>query len=123
MGRAFNGVNMQFVIMTHEVDERPEAQEKAEQYWAAWRAYGQALSEADVLVALNGLEPRSTADTPRLQEGAPRVRVGPDTYPGGLPGRYFILNVADLDEAVDWASRCPAAAKGTVEVRPVRLLG
>jgi hypothetical protein len=114
---------MQFAVMTHEVDDRLEVQEKTEQYWAAWRAYGQALSEAGILVTLNGLEPRATADAPRPQDGSPRVRVGPEAHPGALPGGYFILNVADLDEAVDWAARCPATTNGTVEVRPVRPLG
>ena len=108
---------MQFVVVTHEAAEL-EFRERAEQYWAAWRAYGQALSEADVLVGLGGLEPRARGATPPA--GSHRgVRVGPDTNPKGLPGGYFILDVADLDEAVRWASRCPAATNGTVEVRPV----
>ena len=111
---------MQFALMTHEVDDRLEAQEKAERYWAAWRAYGLALFEAGILVALNGLEPRATADAPRPEDGAPRVRVGPEAHPGALPGGYFILDVADLDAAVAWAARCPATENGLVEVRPVR---
>ena len=90
---------MQFVVVTHEAAEL-EFREQAEQYWAAWRAYGQALSEADVLVGLGALAPQGT-------------------NPKGLPGGYFILDVADLDEAVQWASRCAAATNGTVEVRPV----
>jgi len=109
---------MQFVVLTHEVEARLGMREQLEQYWAAWRAYGQALCEADVLVMLGGLEPRASDDT-LVREDAPCVRVGPDANPRGLPGGYFILEVADLNEAVQWASRCPAATNGTVEVRPV----
>jgi len=43
----------------------------------------------------------------------------PGADPAGLRGRYFILNVGDISEAVAWALRCPAAANGDVEVRPV----
>jgi hypothetical protein len=34
-------------------------------------------------------------------------------------GGYFMIDVPDLDAALSWAARCPAASHGTVEVRPI----
>ena len=38
-------------------------------------------------------------------------------------GGYYLIEVPDLDEALKWAARCPLAAYGSVEVRPVAVIG
>jgi hypothetical protein len=78
--------------------------------------YTEALRVAGVLMASSSL---ATAAT-RLQRapGAPaRVVDGPFAEAKEMVGGFFLLNVATRDEALAWASRCPAAAWATVEVR------
>jgi hypothetical protein len=110
---------MRFMIVTYETEEMPDLRASRESYWAAWRDYGMALSRADVLVALNGLQPVAAGRTASLRGGQPTVRVAPGADPRAVRARYFILDVADIGEAMAWALRCPAAANGDVEVRPV----
>jgi hypothetical protein len=108
------------MILTHEVEEEPDLLASRERYWAAWRTYGRELSKADVLVTLNGLQPLAGGGSPTSpRDGQRSVHVAAASDPVGLRGRYFILDVADIQEAVAWARRCPAAANGDVEVRPV----
>jgi hypothetical protein len=107
------------MILTYEAEEELEMQSRREQYWAEWRAYGQALSKADVVVRLNVLQPKPAGETPH--PGAPHVRIGAEADPRAPLEGAFVLDVADLDEALEWAARCPAAANGTVEVRPLLL--
>jgi len=109
---------MQFMILTYEADEELEIHSRREQYWADWRAYGQALSKADVVVKLNVLHPKPAVRESRPGEG-PHVRIGADADPRGPLDGAFVLDVADLNEALEWAARCPAAEKGTVEIRPL----
>lgn len=113
---------MQFTILIYEPDsdfsQRADPQ-KAESYWGAWTAYSRALAEAGVLVGGNGLQPYQAATTLRLRGGARDVQDGPYADTKEQLGGYFVIEVADLDAALDWAARCPAAATGAIELRPV----
>ena len=55
----------------------------------------------------------------RVREGRSRVVDGPFTETKEQLGGYYLIDVPDLDAALSWAERCPGAAHGTVEVRPV----
>lgn len=110
---------MQFMILTYEADEELEMHGRGEQYWAEWRAYGLALSKADVVVKLNVLQPKPAARTPNSDVETPHVRIGAEAHPGAPLDGAFVLDVADLDEALEWAARCPAAANSTVEIRRI----
>ncbi len=110
---------MQFMFLTFEPEEELEMSSRREQYWAAWRAYGQALFKAGVVAKLNVLQPKPTVKAPRPGDGAPHVRIGAEADPRAALEGAFVLDVADLKEALEWAARCPAAANGTVEVRPI----
>ena len=70
---------------------------------AAYGAYHEALKKAGVLKNSNRLRPAASATTVRLQSGK----------------THFLIDVPDLDAALSWAARCPGAAHGIVEVRPV----
>jgi hypothetical protein len=110
---------MRFMILTYEMEEESEIRGPREHYWRAWRDYGVELSKADVLVTLNELQPAAGGKTTSPRPRQPAIRVEPCADPGSVRGCYFILDVADIREAVAWALRCPAAANGDVEVRPV----
>lgn len=84
-----------------------------------WGAYTRALREAGVLVGGNALHPPHTATTLRVRGAEREVQDGPYAATKEHLGGYYIVDVPDLDAALEWAARNPAASTGAVEVRPV----
>ena len=70
-------------------------------------------------VAANPLQSVSTATSVRVRNGKRLVTDGPFAETREQLGGYFLVDAADLNEAIAIASRIPGARKGTVEVRPV----
>jgi hypothetical protein len=116
---------MQYMILflepAAEVAKRTQP-EHAAQYWGGWNAYIGAMREAGVIVSGNALLPAETATTVRLHAGKRAVQDGPFADTKEQLGGYFILEVKDLDAALDWAARAPCAEAGAVEVRPVLVM-
>jgi hypothetical protein len=90
-----------------------------EQGMAAYMAFTQALNEAGAFKGSNRLRPTTDATTVRVADGKPQVLDGPYSDSKEQLGGYFLIDVPDLDAAISWASRCPGASHGIVEVRPV----
>jgi hypothetical protein len=112
---------MQYALLIYEHPEevaRREAPEAQEAYWSSYRAYAKALSDAGILRGGEGLRPVHVATTVRRRDGARQIQDGPFADTKEQLGGFFVIEVADLDEALRWAERCPAAARGAVEVRP-----
>jgi hypothetical protein len=112
---------MQYIILAYEDPTAFETRaDPARQpaYYAAWMAYAGALREAGVLEGGRGLQPPQSATTVRLPNGKRQVQDGPFADSKEQLGGFFIIDVPDLDTALDWAARCPAAANGAIEVRP-----
>lgn len=86
---------------------------------AAYGAYVAAMQQAGVLVGAKRLRPVDAATTVRLKSGKTDVQNGPYAETREQLGGYFLIDVPDLDAALAWAARCPAAAHGAVEVRPI----
>jgi hypothetical protein len=91
---------------------------RQDSYWGAYRAYTKALADAGVMIGGAGLQPPPTATTVRHQQGARRVQDGPFAETKEQLGGYYLIEVPGLDQALEWAARCPAASSGAVEVRP-----
>jgi hypothetical protein len=87
-------------------------------FWGAFMPYMQSLYAAGIVVAGAGLEPPESATTVDLRNGHKRVQDGPYADTKEQLGGLFIIDVADLDTALDWASRCPVFNGVVVEVRP-----
>ena len=89
--------------------------------WAAekqvYGAYIGALKEAGVFVDTDWLQPVDTATTLSLKGGSRQVQDGPFAETKEMLGGYFVVNVSDLDAAIAWAEKCPAAKTGKVEIR------
>jgi len=91
-----------------------------EQGMAAYTAYTEALKKAGVWKGSNRLQPIATATTVRNgANGKPQVLDEPFADSKEQLGGYYLIDVADLDAALSWASRCPAVGHGMVEVRPI----
>jgi hypothetical protein len=88
-------------------------------FWAAFGPYVKALREAGVIVAGAGLQPPETATSLREQDGQRLVQDGPFADTKEQLAGFFIIEVPNLDVALDWAARYPAGPGGGVEVRPV----
>ena len=93
--------------------------DKAPAYWGAWSAYVAAMGQSGIVVSGNGLQGPETATIVRIRDGQRHVQDGPYADAKEQLGGYFIIDVADLDAALEWAARSPAASAGHVEVRPV----
>jgi len=94
----------------------PEAQQAM---YAAYGRYGADMREAGVLRGGAELKPTHSATTVRVSNGKTVTTDGPFAETREQLGGYYLIDVADLDQAVHWAARCPAAQGGTIEVRPV----
>jgi hypothetical protein len=112
---------MQYLLMLHieEAGWSKLTQAQQEQGLAAYKAYTEALTKAGVLKGSNRLQPSSVATTVRLTNGKSQVVDGPYIESKEQIGGYYLIDVPDLDSAISWAARCPAASHGAVEVRPV----
>jgi hypothetical protein len=88
-------------------------------YWGAWTAYIGAMSKAGVIVNGDGLHGPHTAVTVRVRDGQRQVQDGLFADTKEQLGGYFVVEVADLEAALEWAARSPSASYGSVEVRPV----
>jgi hypothetical protein len=112
---------MQFALLIFASPEAFAARDADENdpYLGAWRAYHKALVEAGIYVGGDPLEVPETATTVRLAEGKRHVQDGPFADTKEQLAGFLVLELPSLDEALDWAARCPAASAGAVEVRPL----
>lgn len=112
---------MQYLILANETADDFAARtdpSRTDAYWASWSGYIAALADSGVLVSAAGLLPPATATTIRTVNGAQVVEDGPFADSKEQLGGYFLIDVPDLDAALQWAARCPSAASASVEVRP-----
>jgi hypothetical protein len=113
---------MQYVLLyretADEIGKRHDAAQ-AEAYWGGWNAYMGAMAGAGVMVGGNGLQPPETGTTLRIEGGTRHVQDGPYPDTKEMLGGYVVVDVPDLDAALEWAARAPCASAGSVEVRPV----
>ena len=100
---------MMLIYETAEDFDSPLAQQPTPLV-GAWRAYYKALVDAGVYVGGAPLEAPSTGATVRVQDGQRRVQDGPYADTKEQLGGSIVLELPSLDDALDWAARCPAAA-------------
>jgi hypothetical protein len=84
-----------------------------------WVAYTQAVKDSGALVAAEQLQEVDTATTVRLRGGERLLTDGPFIETKEHLLGFYLVDVPDLDTALDWAARMPLIRFGTVEVRPV----
>src|SRR3982074_769009 len=87
---------------------------------AAMMKYNESLQKAGVLLALDGLHPPSMGARVSFSGGKPTVTNGPFTEAKEVVGGYWMTQVKSKEEAVEWASRCPASDNEVIEVRQMQ---
>ena len=86
---------------------------------AAMMKFNEALQKAGVLLALDGLHPPSMGARVSFSGGKPKVTDGPFAEAKEVSGGYWMIQVKSKEEAVEWASRCPASDNEMIELRQV----
>lgn len=81
--------------------------------------YNEALKKAGILLSLDGLHPPSTGARVSFKAGKPTVTDGPFAESKEVLGGYWMIQVKSRQEAIEWASRCPALDNEVIEVRQV----
>ena len=82
-----------------------------------------AMAEARILVDSSPLQPPQTATTVRVRDGKTQLSDGPLAEIKEQLGGYYILDCEDLDMALRYAAMIPSAKYGSIEVRPVMVMG
>jgi hypothetical protein len=87
---------------------------------SAMMKFNESLQKAGILLALDGLHPPSMGARVSFAGGKPKVVDGPFTESKEVIGGYWMIQVKSKEEAVEWASRCPAGPNEVIEVRQVQ---
>jgi hypothetical protein len=111
---------MRYTLLLHYPEQTSEdlGPEALAEGMRAFQAYAQALDEAGVLRSAEVLQQSSSTTTVTLISGEPRVQDGPFADTKEQLGGTFVIDVADLDAAIEWAGRAPSASWGHIEIRP-----
>ncbi|HZO54724.1 MAG TPA: YciI family protein [Bryobacteraceae bacterium] len=109
---------MKYALLVHHPQEYFEQRDNAATL-AAGRAYGAALMAAGIFVGGAGLVSPRSATTVTVRDGKRQVQDGPYAETKEFLAGFGIIEVPDLDTALEWAARHPAAAYASVEVRPL----
>ncbi|MEV0643811.1 YciI family protein [Phytomonospora sp. NPDC050363] len=89
-----------------------------------WMAYDKEVQDAGIMVSGESLADLVTATTVRVAaDGARTVTDGPYAETREVLGGFYVIDVPDLDAALDWAARCPGARDGSIVVRPIADFG
>ena len=111
---------MRYTLLLHY--QELTADEVGEEAWeegkAAFHAYAEALNEAGVLISAEVLQPSASSTTLTAANGEVQIQDGPFADTKEQLGGTFVLEVPDLDAALAWAEKCPAAQWGAIEIRP-----
>ena len=112
---------MKYLLLIYSDESQDEGVTQEEQMavLGAYNAYTQALVEAGALQGAEALQPTATATTVSNLTGKTLTTHGPFAETTEQLGGYYLIDCANLDEAIAWAAKCPGADHGKVEIRPV----
>jgi hypothetical protein len=112
---------MKYLLLIYD-NEAAQAKAKPEELGAMYEEYGkftESLIQSGKMQGANQLQPISAATTVRVRDGKRVVTDGPFAETKEQLGGYYLVEAADLDDAIAIAGRIPSARTGSVEVRPI----
>ena len=112
------GQTMKYALLVHQSEEQFDRRDDKTAL-AAGRAYGEALQAAGVFVAGAGLDSPKNATAVTVRDGKRHLHDGPYAETKEFLAGFGIIDVPNLDAALEWAARHPAAGFATIEVRPL----
>jgi hypothetical protein len=110
---------MKFMLLLHGDERVLQANAGDNGISADFAAFNDAMIKAGAFLGGARLRPTSASTTVRVQGDRTQVLDGPYADTREQLGGFYMIEAADLDAATDWATRCPAATLGTVEIRPL----
>jgi len=121
VSRGFEETTMKFMLLLNgdETTFNREPEPGAPKMSPEYDAYNEAMKKAGVWVEGNRLKATRHGARVRVRDGKSVVLDGPYADAKEQLGGYYMIDVPNLDEAVSWATRCPAAKFGTIDVRPM----
>jgi hypothetical protein len=106
------------LIYTPERENQPTPQELGEEM-EAYNAFTEHVRSRGAMKGGEALESVETATTVRVVEGKTITTDGPFAETKETLGGFYLVEAADLDEAISFAAMIPGAKRGCIEVRPV----
>jgi hypothetical protein len=111
---------MRYALLLHYPEMTPEdlGPDALAEGMREFDEYAKALDAAGVLISAEVLQPSAVTTTATAADGSLRVQDGPFADTKEQLGGSFVIEVPDLDAAIEWAGKAPSAGWGAVEVRP-----
>src|SRR5689334_21105303 len=115
------GEIMQYLLLIYHNESDWEKLVPSQQaaIYQEYRELIQRLATTGKYIAGDELKPTTTATTVRMRDGRQSITDGPFAETKEQLGGYFLVNAADLDEAIAIAAEIPSARNGSIEIRPV----
>ena len=115
---------MRYAILIYDTETanpspEPPDPELYGQVMSAYNAYSQMLRDRGAYLGGEALQPNPTATTLRLKDGQTVTTDGPFAETKEQLGGFYLIEAADLNEAIQIAGKIPSARIGSIEVRPV----
>ena len=112
---------MQYMLLIYQNDANAIQGDKAAmaKVYQEYQALNEGLKKRGQFISNHGLKPASTATTVKVRDGKTVTTDGPFAETREQLGGYYVVEAADLDEAIGIAESIPSARWGTVEIRPV----
>jgi hypothetical protein len=113
---------MKYLLMLYhsEVGGSQVSKEVWEDTMNRFDAWSAAMEKAGVHNTFQALHPTSAATTVRVPDGKKIITHGPFAETKEQLGGFYLIEAQNLDEAIEWAAKCPGATYGSIEVRPIR---
>ena len=109
---------MQYALLIYVAPWESTPEEDA-QVMEAYNNFSREIVEAGAMRAGEALHEAKTATSVRVRDGQTLVTDGPFAETKEELGGFYIVEAANLDEAIKWAAKIPGAVRGTIEVRPI----
>jgi hypothetical protein len=116
---------MKYILLIYGDEREWESASDADkqQIYEAHGAYGEAMEKAGVMRGGYELKPVTTATTLRFDDGKATTLDGPFAETKEQLGGYYLIEVDNLEQALEWAAKMPGMTSGAVEVRPLGMGG
>jgi hypothetical protein len=109
----------QYMLLVYEEEVEAAEQAEREKVTPALVEFHASLREAGLLVGVQRLRSTQSATSVRVRDGETQITDGPFAVTKEVLAGYYVLECADLDEALEQAARMPMAPWATIEVRPI----
>lgn len=112
---------MKYLLLIYydETDLAPEGTDAQAEEFEAYRAFNAHLADLGSGIAAEALQSVATATTVRIRNDEVLLTDGPFTETKEQLGGFYLVQAADLDEAIRLATLIPSARYGSIEVRPI----